>query len=248
MTPLRRLLAALLAVFCGLPTHALLVRGDRADDEYVELAARYPSAVSLGAVQGEGVLVAPRWILTSAHRAALLRDLAPRPALHIGGGIYAIESIMLHPGWKGGREDDIALMRLASPVPDVEPAVLHRASDEKDKGIVIVAHGASGKLGAGASNGARRTRASINTVSDVQPKAMVATIKPDAEASDLQGAALREETGAPAYIDGGSRVTLGGILAAVEEPRADAPSGSVGEREIFTRVSAYAAWIDATAR
>ena len=83
-------------------------------------------------------------------------------------------------------------------------------------------------------------------MSDVQAKAIVATIKPDAEASDLQGAVLREETGAPAYIDDGSSVTLGGILVAVEEPRPDAPSGSVGEREIFMRVSAYAPWIEAT--
>jgi hypothetical protein len=248
MSRLRSLALALAAALCAVPAHALLIRADRDDDEYVELAARYPSALSLGAGQGEGVLVAPRWILTSAHRAVVLRDLKPRPLLRVGGGTYAIAAIVVHPDWKGGRDDDVALIQLATPVADVTPAPLGRAQDDAAKGIVIVAHGASGKLGAAKADAPRRKRASINTIAEERPKTFLATIKAEADASDLQGAALREETGAPAYIDDGSSVTLAGILAAVEEPRPDAPSGSVGEREIFARVSAYVPWIEATIR
>ena len=224
---------------------ALLIRADRADDEYAELATRYPAGVLLAPGQGEGVLVAPRWILTSAHRGAVLRDLSPRPALSIGGASYAIAAVVVHPDWKGGRDNDIALLELAQPVTGVAPAAIHRAADEKGQGIVLVAHGSGGKLGA-LANGPRRRRAAINTVDDVQGDFFVVTIKSGDEASDLQGAALREETGAPAFIDTPLGFTVGGILAAVEEPRSDAPSGSAGEREIFTRLSAYAGWIDST--
>ncbi|HZZ94854.1 MAG TPA: trypsin-like serine protease [Usitatibacter sp.] len=235
-----------LAVLLPLPAAALLTRADRDDDEYAELATRYPSAISLGVGQGEGVLVAPRWVLTAAHRAVVLQDLKPRPTLAIGARRYEIEAVVLHPGWKGGRDDDIALLRLATPVADVAPAALQRVPDEDAKGIVLVAHGSGGRLGA-STVAPRRRRASINTVGGVGPKSFSVTIKAGDDASDLQGAAVREETGAPAYLDSPEGFTVAGILAAIGEAP-DAPAGSAGEKEFFTRVSAYAAWIDANIR
>jgi hypothetical protein len=236
-------LACLLAVSAS-TAHALLTRADRDDDEYVELASKYDSSVSLGAGLGEGVLVAPRWILTAAHRATVLKDLGARPALRIGDASYEIDAVVTHPEWKGGRDNDVALIRLARAVGGVQPTPIHRATDESGKGIVVVAHGPSGKLASSAANGPRRKRAAINTVGDLGPRLFTVTIKAGDDASDLQGAALREETGAPGYIDGEDGMSVGGVLVAVEEPRADAASGSVGEKEIFARASNYAAWID----
>ena len=106
------------------------LRADRDDDEYAELATRYPSAISLGLGQGEGVLVAPRWVLTAAHRAVVFRDLKPRPALAIGAGRYEIEAVVLHPDWKGSRDNDVALLQLATAVTDVAPAALQHTTDE----------------------------------------------------------------------------------------------------------------------
>jgi secreted trypsin-like serine protease len=243
--PLKSLAFALLL---PLPALALLSRADRDDEEYVELATAYPSAVALGLAQGEGALVAPTWVLTAAHRAAVLRDVRPRPTLRIMGGEHAIARIVVHPGWNGGCDNDLALVELDGPVAAVAPAALHRARDEAGKGVVVVAHGASGKAGAVPPFGKRRARAAINTISAVHAASFVVMVKAGDARSDLQGALLREETGAPAYIDAAEGTTLAGILCAVEEPGADAPSGSPGERETFTRVSAYAPWIDATIR
>ena len=52
---------------------ALGTRADREDAGYPELASRYASTTALGANAGEAVLVAPRWLLTSAARAKALK-------------------------------------------------------------------------------------------------------------------------------------------------------------------------------
>jgi hypothetical protein len=79
---------ALLAV--AFPPHAILIRPDRDDAEYLELATRYPSSIPLGAPDGEGTLIAPRWVLTAAHMAKALQELKTAPKLSIGDASHAI--------------------------------------------------------------------------------------------------------------------------------------------------------------
>src|ERR1043165_6577920 len=57
-----RSIALLAALLAAVPAQAILVRADRDDTEYVELATRYPSSIAL-APGIEGVLIAPRWVL-----------------------------------------------------------------------------------------------------------------------------------------------------------------------------------------
>jgi hypothetical protein len=226
---------------------AVLTRSDRDDDEYVELATRYASAVPLGLGQGEGVAVAPRWILTAAHRAVLLRDLRPRPRLRIDAREYDVEDVITHPEWNGAM-NDLGLVRITMPLA-IAPTPTCRDPDENAKTVVVVAHGGGGRLGARDAHGSeRRKRAYINTIESLGARTFELRVKPGDEASDLQGAALREETGAPAYLEDEGKPCVAGILQAVEEPDAKAASGSVGERERFTRLSAYNWWIDAVTR
>ena len=67
-----RSLLALCASCLALPAGAILIRPDRDDSEYLELATRYSSSVLLNAPDGEGVLIAPRYVLTAAHMARAL--------------------------------------------------------------------------------------------------------------------------------------------------------------------------------
>ena len=208
---------------CAVPAAAILIRADRDDAEYLELASRYTSSVPLKGPDGEGVLIAPRWLLTAAHRARVLRDSKPRPQISIGQRPHGIAGVYLHPDWKGGAAADIALIQLDKDVRDLDPTPPYRGNDEDGKTVAIAGHGGGKK------------RASINTVDRVEPRSLALRIKPLDEASDLQGRATAEETGSPAYLQVSGELFVAGIL-----------QGTAAGWETHARVSAFTSWIDAT--
>src|SRR3981081_2021684 len=128
---LRPCVAAILAFsLAPPPACALLIRADRDDAEYLELATRYTSSLLLNAPDGEGVLIAPRWVLTAAHMAKALQEMKALPKLRFGERDYEIQSMFPHPDWKKGGHSDVALILLRQPVRGVEPTLLYRGTDE----------------------------------------------------------------------------------------------------------------------
>ena len=237
---------ALLAV--AFPPHAILIRPDRDDAEYLELATRYPSSIPLGAPDGEGTLIAPRWVLTAAHMAKALQELKTAPKLSIGNASHAIEAIFIHPDWTKGGHSDIALLLLSAAVQGVEPTPIHRAQDEGGRTVIVVGHGYTGKIGA---NPARadwdgKKRAAINTVDRVTPRILGLRIKGNDDASDLQGAAAPGDSGGPAFIETKEGIFLVGVGYATDDANADGIVGNIGDWELYARVSAFAEWIDRT--
>ena len=228
--------------------HAILIRADRTDEEYLELATRYTSSISLDAPDGEGVLIAPRWVLTAAHMAQAIKDLKGPHKLRFDERSYEIEAIHIHPDWKKGGPSDIALLQLAKPVANVKPTPVYRASDEGGKAVVIVGHGYTGKIGEKPSreNWDHKKRAAINTVDRVTPRILGLRIKPADDASDLQGAAAPGDSGGPAYIQTDEGLFVAGIGYATDDANADGIVGSVGDWELYARVSAFYSWIEAT--
>jgi hypothetical protein len=209
-----------------LPAAALLIRADRDDAEYLELATRYASSIRLPAPAGEAVLIAPRWVVTAAAPAELLKELKPTPAIALAGRSHEIQAIHV--------EGDIALLQLAAPVRGIAPMAIYRGSDEMGKGLAIVGHGPTGKIGAATRPDGKR-RAGLNTVATVQDKTFEVRIHSGDEASDLQGALAPGEVGAGAYIvDADDRLFLAGIAQSAD-----------GKREVYTRLSSRLAWIEA---
>src|SRR5258708_6764882 len=178
---MRLSLAFFLAVV-SLNASAILIRPDRDDAEYLELANKYPAAVLLNAPDGEGVLIAPRWILTAAHRVKALQEMNPVPRIAIGGREYEVASFHPHPDWrKGDSRSDIGLLQLKRAVTDVEPAALYREQDEGGKTVILVAHGSTGKIGGeppAKERWGREKRAAINTGDRGSPAGLGAEIKP----------------------------------------------------------------------
>ena len=233
-----RILAALLACCCALPAAAILIRADRDDSEYLELATRYASSVPLDAPDGEGVLIASRWVLTAAHRVKALQEMKPVPRIPIGSRPYEIAAFFRHPEWKHPGPNDIGLLYLKEPVRGVEPTSLYRATDEMGKGVVIVGHGDNGRIGERPlpkSQWDRKKRAAINTVDRVTERVLWLRIKPPEEASDLQGAAAPGDSGGPAYIETPEGIFVAGIGYATED-----------HWEAYARASYFLPWIEAT--
>lgn len=215
---------------CAFPAAALLTRADRDDAEYLELATRYPASLVLNASGAEGVLVAPRWVLTSARHA---RSLGGR--ISVAGRSYAIDATFEHPDARPGAPSDLALVKLRDAVDAIEPAPLYRGSDEAGKGLVFVAHGATGRIGEAARRRDGRARAGINTVDRLSPLTLSLQVKGADEASDLQGVLAPGEEGAAAYIEVEGRPFVAGIY-----------HGDVTVWNLFSRISAFTEWIDRT--
>jgi hypothetical protein len=233
-------LAALLVAVLALPAQAILTRADRNDEEYRELATRYAAAVTVGSPAVPGALIAPRWVLTSA---AVAEGLRGRTAPGAGGVIL---EIFLHPEWKPGGEADIALVFLRAPVEGIEPVPVYRQADEAGQAARVVGRGATGRIGSPARGPGGAWRAAINTVDRVTPRTLGLRLKGPEDASDLQGALAADDLGTPAFLEAGGRILVGGIASRTDDADRDGIAGGIGDWEIYTRVSAFADWIDDT--
>ena len=244
---MKLLVIGLITALSVTSAHAILIRPDRDDSEYQELSTRYTSSIILEAPDGEGVLIAPRWVLTAAHMGKALQEMKALPKLTFAGKAYEIQGIFIHPDWKKGGPGDIALLQLKIPVVGVEPTPIYRAKDEVGKTVVIVGHGYTGKIGEKPlpkEKWDRKKRAAINTITRVSPRVLGLEIKAGDDASDLQGAAAPGDSGGPAYVEVDGELFVIGIGYATDDTNADGIIGNVGDWELYVRVSAYATWID----
>lgn len=229
---MKRTILLLAALATTLPAQALLIRADRDDAEYLEMGERYGSALALGAA-GAGALIAPNWILATATGA---RALAGKGAtLEIAGRRYAVAGVHPHPQARPGQPENLALVQLAEPVKGVEPTRIYRADNEAGKTVIYVGHGPTGRIGAPERKRDGKARAAVNTVERVSPFTLSVMVKPNDEASDLQGVLLPGEEGAPAFIEVQEHILLAGLY-----------HGDVTVWNLFSRLSAFLPWIEGT--
>ena len=225
---IRSCLLAFAAACASLPATAVLIRPDRDDAEYLELASRYTASIALIAPASEAVLVAPRWLLVPASRA----PAAGKP-LEIAGKSNVVARVVPHPDAKPRTATDLALLELATPVDGVKPLPTYRRSDESGKPVVFVAHGATGVIGKAGRREDFRARGAINTIDAVTAHDLELRIKGADDASDLQGVLVPGEEGAAAWLETDDGLFLAGIYY-----------GDGKDSNRFARVSAFASWLD----
>jgi secreted trypsin-like serine protease len=159
--PLRvRLLILAAALFAAAPLRAIVELDSSfgvTDADYISLGAEYPEVGELsgsGSV-GSGVLVADDWVLTAAHVAAAQNTATS--VFTVGGNSYNITQTIIAPGYNSSpMANDIGLIKLASPVTNVAPAVLYTGSAELGvtatwTGIGQTGNGLTGENGSGIS-------------------------------------------------------------------------------------------------
>jgi secreted trypsin-like serine protease len=247
MKNLPRLTATAVLVLLPLSAFALLVRSDRADGEYVEMATKYSSAVFIDIPGGgEGVLINARWVLTSARVGVALRQMKALPLVKAGTREIKMQAVFVHPAWRpDSNSADVALIYLARAA-NVEPTPIYRADDEAGKSVVIVGRGETGKIGDKVRQQDHKVRAGINTIDRLSPKVFAMTIKAGDDAADLQAAFTTGESGGPAYYQTEAKELF--VVGVASSSKDANSSGTVdtGDAQVYARVSAYAEWIDGT--
>ncbi len=86
---------------------------------------------------------------------------------------------------------------------------------------------------AGHGNADRRKRAAINTVDRVDARTLGLRVKPLDDASDLQGAAVAGDLGAPLFVEAPAGIFVAGVLTSL-----------AGDWETYARISALVPWIE----
>jgi hypothetical protein len=128
------------------PVDAIVMRHDRDEQAFIDLARKFPATVALrssanrAVLAGMGTLIHPRWVVTAGHVAD---SLAPGDLAVLGGTTYEIVEVVKHPEWRGPTSwehlrMDIALIRLRTAVADVVPVRLYTQSDELDMSATLV--------------------------------------------------------------------------------------------------------------
>jgi len=116
--------------------------------------ADFPTVVALEAAPGQwfctGTLIAADWVLTAAHcvegeTAATMKIRLGDNNINdtTGGIVVAVAAVYAHPDYDGfAWDNDVAVIRLATPVTDRTPTPIHRAMPATATPMIQVGYGA----------------------------------------------------------------------------------------------------------
>ena len=236
--------SALLITLLAAATHlnAVVIRHDRSDAEALQLATRF---VAAGRVLPDGgaTLVRPTWAITAAHVAA---RLGQQSRLQFGARDYPIKRVVIHPEGKGAPgvppDVDLAAVELTEPVSGIEPVALYRGRAEQDARVFVVGYGDYGVAGQPFQRTDGRRRAATNVVHDAGPKRLFMRFDAPPGGTSLEGVGGPGDSGGPLFLEEGGQLYLAGVSSA----SMDGKPGTYGVVDVYTRVSSYADWIDAT--
>jgi hypothetical protein len=235
--------------------NAIVMRHDRDEQAYIDLAKRFPATVTFVTPKdstpwGIGTIIAPRWVLTAGH---IAEQLQPGDPAKVGGNTYEVESIVQYPNWQGVKtwEDvkrDIALVRLRSPVAGIVPVKLYTGRDELGMVLTIVGTGERGTGLTGPVAKDTTMRAATNRVHNVDGTQLVFRFDApdDADVTALEGCAGDGDSGGPAYLERDGEIYIVGVGSAQDARPTGKKLGRYGVLEMYPRVSSFASWIRAT--
>lgn len=218
----------------------VVIRHDRTDADALAMGARF---VAVGRVLPDGgcTLVAPTWAVTAAHVAASIR---PDGEVQFGGRAYRVKRTVIHPEGRAPAgvppEVDLALLELAEPVTGITPIPLYAGSDELGKTLFIVGNGDYGNPRDGIRRSDGQRRAVTNMVNDAGPRRLFMRFDDPPAGVEQEGIGAAGDSGGPALIEENGRLWVAGVSSGSMGGK----PGQYGVTDVYTRVSAYAAWLD----
>lgn len=232
---------AFLSAFAG---SAIVIRHDRPDAAYRELAADYPfCSLNLGGWGGGCTLIAPRWVVTAAHA---VEHLDPAGQIEVGGQSVEVAEVFVHPDFDTrSYRGDLALLRLVGPVRGQKPVALYDGRDEAGGRAVVIGRGHSGTGKTGANTPDKTLRAAENRVEFVSDHWLRFVFDPPPGALELEGISGPGDSGGPAFLETEGGLMLAGV-SSWQDNTQQGVEGVYGVKEYYVRVSSYITWIKVT--
>jgi hypothetical protein len=247
---------------------AVVIRDDVDDGKYRVPDAELPALADLP-MEGQGVLIDPRWVLTAAH--AVTWQSGGVHEVVINHVPRHVERLVLYPGYRKlpqslvdkalktgdaieiiaflSASNDVALLKLAEPVTDVAPIALYRKGEELGKIVKILGKGATGTGARGQdANGSHRTalRRAFNKITGVQDRWLCYTFHKPPSALPLEGISGDGDSGGPVLIQVKGQWEVAGLVSwkRGKDNAILLHPGFYGQTNYNVRVSHYANWID----
>ena len=220
------------------PAHAMIIRHDVDDDEYLQAENAYPAVFDV--FEGRGgvaTLVAPQWALTVGH---VGQDIPQGHQVTIAGQSYTVKRVILHPDWEI-RRLEMALVELDRPIEGVDPIPLYNQGDEQGQIVTFVGRGDSGTGLTGPVSRDHRLRAATNRVERTEGSMLVFRFDApgDENVTPLEGISGPGDSGGPAFLETADGLRLAGLSVA----SSGRPKGRYGVWEFYTRVSPEVQWV-----
>jgi hypothetical protein len=243
----RRLRAHVLLLPLGLLTAAagaIVIRHDRPDAAYRELAAAYPfCSLNLGGWGGGCTLIDAHWVVTAAHAAGRLEEGA---RIEVGGESVRVAAVIVHPNFDDkSYRNDLALLRLAEPVRDQTPVALYKGRDEVGRRVIFVGRGYFGTGESGPDTADKVLRAAENRIEDAGEHWLRFVFDAPPDALEREGISGPADSGGPAFLETEDGLALVGV-SSWQDNREQGTEGAYGVKEYYARVSSYVSWIEET--
>jgi len=241
----RRLCTGIFAASVASHAQAIVIRHDREDARYIELAKSYPSACQI-IPDGIGTLIAPGWVITAAH---VGQDLSPfANSVRFGTREVRVKEVFLHPSWKGAPRpevSDIALLELEAPVADVEPTAIVREAPTVGEIVTFVGCGGTGTGQTGPKITDDRWRGATNSLDEIAGTRFRFRFDAPPDGTDLEGISGPGDSGGPAFVERGGKHAVVGISSTNHSGTGTGPC-TYGTIESYANIPAVAEWIDQT--